>query len=298
MNPDNPTTQAQKRILFVERSKTEEQDTSTAFRYICNSLSRHYHLETCFGLDDNTIEIIRAKAGTEEAFDAVITHVPYAFACKFPLPEEEVVCFDRRVQYERAYGRGWKLIKAIKKTNDIPVILYIEEEIQSFIDAWFLEAADCTVLRTHDYKEDCKQLEQSLDYLLKKYQANPYVIEPFKLSKENNQTIVKVQIHLNGGLGFFAGTRIVKECRKYPHAVFISEKNSSDDNKPNAKSIMALLCLGLQEGDEAVVSVEGTDQEAECLAKRLYAILTSRYYFTADLGKIEDSKSTATASIM
>ena len=69
-----------------------------------------------------------------------------------------------------------------------------------------------------------------------------------------------IRIQLEGGLEARPVALLVQEASKYDSTIYIQ----SGDKRVNAKSIMGMMSLGLDNGEELVVSAEGTD-EAEAV---------------------------------
>ena len=69
-----------------------------------------------------------------------------------------------------------------------------------------------------------------------------------------------IRIQLEGGLEARPVALLVQEASKYDSVIYIQ----SGDKRVNAKSIMGMMSLGLDNGEELVVSAEGTD-EAEAV---------------------------------
>ena len=69
-----------------------------------------------------------------------------------------------------------------------------------------------------------------------------------------------IRIQLEGGLEARPIALLVQEASKYDSTIYIQ----SGDKRVNAKSIMGMMSLGLDNGEELVVSAEGTD-EAEAV---------------------------------
>ena len=67
-----------------------------------------------------------------------------------------------------------------------------------------------------------------------------------------------IQIQLENGLEARPVALLVQEASKYESTVYIQ----SGDKRVNAKSIMGMMSLGLDSGEELVVTAEGTDEEA------------------------------------
>ncbi len=67
-----------------------------------------------------------------------------------------------------------------------------------------------------------------------------------------------VQISLEGGLEARPIALLVQEASKYESSVYIV----SGTKKVNAKSIMGMMSLGMNNGDEVEVVTEGSDEAA------------------------------------
>lgn len=66
-----------------------------------------------------------------------------------------------------------------------------------------------------------------------------------------------ILVKLQGGLEARPVALLVQEASKYDSTIYIQ----SGEKKVNAKSIMGMMSLGLDEGDELVVSADGADEE-------------------------------------
>ena len=67
-----------------------------------------------------------------------------------------------------------------------------------------------------------------------------------------------IQIQLENGLEARPVALLVQEASKYESTIYIQ----SGDKRVNAKSIMGMMSLGLNSGEELVVSAEGKDEAA------------------------------------
>ena len=65
-----------------------------------------------------------------------------------------------------------------------------------------------------------------------------------------------IRIQLEGGLEARPVALLVQEASKYDSVIYIQ----SGDKRVNAKSIMGMMSLGLDNGEELVVSAEGADE--------------------------------------
>lgn len=67
-----------------------------------------------------------------------------------------------------------------------------------------------------------------------------------------------IQIQLEGGLEARPVALLVQEASKYDSTIYLQ----SGEKRVNAKSIMGMMSLGLDNGEALEVSAEGTDEEA------------------------------------
>lgn len=71
-------------------------------------------------------------------------------------------------------------------------------------------------------------------------------------------TTKSIQINLESGLDARPVALLVQEASKYESKIYIQ----SGDKRVNAKSIMGMMSLGLDNGEALMVSAEGTDEQA------------------------------------
>ncbi len=67
-----------------------------------------------------------------------------------------------------------------------------------------------------------------------------------------------IQVNLENGLEARPVALLVQEASKYESRIYIQ----SGDKRVNAKSIMGMMSLGLDNGEALTVSAEGTDEKA------------------------------------
>lgn len=70
-------------------------------------------------------------------------------------------------------------------------------------------------------------------------------------------TSKSVQIKLENGLEARPVALLVQEASKYDSTIYIQ----SGEKKVNAKSIMGMMSLGLDNGDQLTVTADGTDEQ-------------------------------------
>ena len=67
-----------------------------------------------------------------------------------------------------------------------------------------------------------------------------------------------IQVRLENGLEARPVALLVQEASKYESTIYIQ----SGERRVNAKSIMGMISLGLDNGEKLEVSAEGTDEQA------------------------------------
>ena len=67
-----------------------------------------------------------------------------------------------------------------------------------------------------------------------------------------------IQVRLENGLEARPVALLVQEASKYESTIYIQ----SGESRVNAKSIMGMMSLGLDNGEKLEVSAEGTDEQA------------------------------------
>lgn len=71
-------------------------------------------------------------------------------------------------------------------------------------------------------------------------------------------TTKNIQVNLESGLDARPVALLVQEASKYESKIYIQ----SGDKRVNAKSIMGMMSLGLDNGEALTVSADGTDEQA------------------------------------
>ena len=74
----------------------------------------------------------------------------------------------------------------------------------------------------------------------------------------NSMTKRNIQVRLENGLEARPVALLVQEASKYESTIYIQ----SGERRVNAKSIMGMMSLGLDNGEKLEVSAEGTDEQA------------------------------------
>lgn len=75
-------------------------------------------------------------------------------------------------------------------------------------------------------------------------------------------TARNVQIKLENGLEARPIALLVQEASKFESRIYIQ----SGDKKVNAKSIMGMMSLGLDNGEQMTVTAEGADEESAVIS--------------------------------
>ncbi|MBR1852849.1 MAG: HPr family phosphocarrier protein [Lachnospiraceae bacterium] len=79
-----------------------------------------------------------------------------------------------------------------------------------------------------------------------------------------------VAIKLEGGLGARPVALLVQEASKYDSRIYVE----AEGKKVNAKSIMGMMTLGLDNGEELTVTADGEDEDVAM--ENLYRFLSGK----------------------
>ncbi|MBW2993235.1 HPr family phosphocarrier protein [Candidatus Woesearchaeota archaeon] len=107
-----------------------------------------------------------------------------------------------------------------------------------------------------------------------------------ELRKEKGFTYIDdIVVNAKPGMAIRPSLAITEECREYiPRKVYFVNKKGEDFNCIN---IMEIMFMGIQQGHEITVKVEGEDKEAERMALRLYSALKSENAYKMDFNRFE-----------
>ncbi len=78
------------------------------------------------------------------------------------------------------------------------------------------------------------------------------------IMKGQDMKAKKIQIRLAKGLEASPIALLVQEASKYDSRIYLE----TEDKKVNAKSIMGMMSMGLDTGDELTVTADGEDEDA------------------------------------
>lgn len=278
-----------KRVLFVYReSFTDIPFLVKSTRYIINSLRKKYSLVTYQNLDSGVIELVRSNIQSHK-FDALVTHVPYKSPSARNLGGLSFFLRER-IELSESYQDSLLILRQIKLLTDIPIIAYTGAGDSPLIADIFWETGgvDRIMPKTIDSQKDSKEIINALDTLIQNYEKLPLSIPEPVIETEGNYTTAKVRVNLNGAVGFMSASVIAKECDRYKGRVLLKKLGNEDNGEPcDAKMTLDLLAFQILEGEEISILVEGLDEKAERLVKRLYYVLSCRYQFTMNLDSSE-----------
>lgn len=258
--------------------------------YIHKALEKKYSITTYSNLEAEVIDFIRRFH--DRTFAAVITNMP-PNAVRHYLPPALKSIF-----YQNYYQNSLDILKEIKKLMDIPILIYTSADDSPAVDIVFSRVGDDIVRKSGDVKKDFRRINVTLDRLLEKYEKMPLQSAEPVIEIRNGYSVAKVRLNLNNGLNIISFATISQECHKYGK-VILFKKAGGAGNSPQIYNPQKILDFfsswDIREGDAVSICVEGVGEEAERMARRLYAALGSRYWFTMDLNRFErieeDSKS-------
>ena len=266
---------AKNRLLYVDKDYSLGDMGYERDIYIRRELAREYDFTLYRHLRKEIIDYIRqARPG----FDAMITNMPYVCGPAYS------GYFSKLINVEIAYKRSLNILKEIKKIVDMPIILYTGSGA-SEANCFFSTVADQIVHKSNNSGQDLQGIRRALKRLLEKYQRLPSQINDPVIKEENGYTTTQVRVDLNEGLNLMSMVEIRKEGKNYRKAIIL--KASGENGEPgriyNAKNILDLMMPPeIKEGQNLTICVEGIGEKAQRKIRRLYAALTSRYWFTMD----------------
>lgn len=159
-----------KRILFVDRnyypdrdpedfpSRDELHPSIKAFYSIADGLEEKCVVERCFDLDPRIAVVIQRRKGTEQEYDALITHVPFSSA----LPAGSV-----REGYEARYGNSLIILGGIKKDTPLmPIIAYTgAARLDEVVALFKRRGIDEVVFKSREWQKDLVEIKTALNRL-------------------------------------------------------------------------------------------------------------------------------------
>ena len=77
------------------------------------------------------------------------------------------------------------------------------------------------------------------------------------LDEEDIMTSKEIRIGLSSGLEARPAAMLVQVASQYESSIYVE----SEEKRVNAKSIMAVMSLGVKKGNEVIITADGADEE-------------------------------------
>ena len=77
------------------------------------------------------------------------------------------------------------------------------------------------------------------------------------LDEEDIMTSKEIRIGLSSGLEARPAAMLVQVASQYESSIYVD----SEEKRVNAKSIMAVMSLGVKKGNEVIITADGADEE-------------------------------------
>jgi len=276
-----------KKILFVYRDYPSDTSGYKTTMHIIESLKEKYEVVTYCDLDEKVINLI-SSVSRDKQFSAMVTHVPYKSSSGRILGVSHFM--RERIELSEAYQDSLLILRQIKMLMDIPIIAYTGAGESPIIANVFWEGGgvDHIVPKTTDLQKDSKEIISNLKTLIQHYEKLPLVIPEPVIKTEGDSSVVEVRVNLNTGVGLVSAAAIAKECKSYRGNVLWKKiDNTQETELYDAKTTLGFLSALILEGEKINIFVEGSDEKAKSLIKRLYFAFSSRYSFTMNLKKLE-----------
>jgi len=276
-----------KKILFVYRDYPSDTSGYKATMHIIESLKEKYEVVIYCDLDEQVINLI-SSVSPDKQFSAMVTHVPYKSSSGRTLGVSHFM--RERIELSEAYQDSLLILRQIKILMDIPIIAYTGAGESPIIASVFWEGGgvDHIVSKTTDLQKDSKEIISVLGTLIQHYEKLPLTIPDPVIETEDGFSVVEVRVNLNAGVGLVSAAAIAKECNGYKGKVLLRKLDNTQKTETyDAKTTLGFLSAPILEGEKINILVEGSDEKAKSLIKRLYFAFSARYPFTMNLKKLE-----------
>ena len=168
----------------------------------------------------------------------------------------------------------------------MPIIAYTGADNTNSLISVFMESGGIDyIIQKCNVSEDLQKIREALGKLLRKYETISQVIEPPVINIQNGFTTTTATVLLNDGVGISSMSQIFEECNKYEGTVQFRQANAENAEFLDGKKIFDLHWFNMTEGAKIIITVEGEDEQAQKLARRLYSALSSRYAFTMNFDR-------------
>jgi hypothetical protein len=267
-----------KRLLYVDKTYPPGTIGDTRDIYIREELAKKYDLIFHRHLDGDVIDLIRQSI-VDRRFDAMVTHMP---CNRPPYPASSGLNI---VDVQNSYNDSLHILEEIRKLIDMPIIICSGAGNSSTNCTVFLSVGDDVIEKSTDAVKDFKKIDLALKKFLRKYKRFPLQVTYPPLRTENGYTVTPVRVNLTGWLNFISAGMIFRECKDYPEKILFKVSRKVKDAR---KFFDLVMPPAIHEGQKLIICVEGTGEEAQRKALRLYAAFSSRDWFTMDPDRFEN----------
>ena len=280
---------AQKTVLYVDKNYLPNTDGYERGMFIREGLEKKYALIIRRNLNSQVIDFIRQSFSSTK-FDAMITNMPYQESAAY------VSRFNEFMNVRNCYKESLNILREVKKTIDMPIIIYTGAGDSPAVNGVFLSVADHVVHKSMSSKQDFKEIDAAMEKLLRKYKDICSQDKGPDIKFKEGYTTTQVQVNCNGGMDLSFLATILYEGKNFPGEIVFEALGNAQEKKRiyNGKKFFDFVTPPvIEEGQHLTICVEGTGEEAQRKARRLYAAFSSRYAFAMDLNRFETEKSQA-----
>jgi phosphotransferase system HPr-like phosphotransfer protein len=262
------------RILFIN----SELDRREGSLPIIRALKEDYEVEERIELTRAAVDLVCAAERSGRPYSAIITHLPPGPLWKDGYP----------------YGKSMSIVSDIAQSTEAAVIAYTAAAISDVRSFSF--CVEEIVIKGR-VQEDIVKLRELLARMVGRPRRREIVVDPPRVLHSEGRTAVEATVNLLNGIHLGVISMILKLCKDFDGEVILRKMEGEEsEEEANAKEQFQLMMLAAPEGQRIVISVSGIGAAAETLARRLYAIVTSRFYWDVDLDRFVTPDSKAPTS--
>jgi hypothetical protein len=273
-----------KRLLYVDRTYPEgypygsELDHNAKTSIFASALEKRFDVTFYRDLNEKVISQVEQIKP-----DAMVTHVPDS-----PREARDLISWSPLIEILNVYGDSLDIIKKIKTTNFfMPIVAYSGAPPHA-AGCFMSYGIDSFVPKSNDYDEDFRKVNSALDLLFQQYAEEKVEIEREeketpKMERTQKSTLIHPVLKMPSGIGMVCLFQVYRLCKESGRNVRITSEKTG--NYPMNDFIQ--FCLGRIgdiRGTKFEIEIEGTDEQSENLAKKLYSGFISRreYLFSLD----------------
>jgi phosphotransferase system HPr-like phosphotransfer protein len=245
------------RILFIN----SELDRREGSRPVIRALETDYEFDERIGLTRAAVGLVRSAEKSGRPYDAIITHLPPGSLWPGGYP----------------YGRSLGIVSDIHRSTEAPIIAYTAAVISDV--HWFSFCVE-KIVEKGPVEEDIVVLRELLARTVGRPRRREVAVDPPRVIHREDRTEIEATVVLLRGIHSGVIPTINKLCKEFDGDVILRKTEGEESGEEaNPKDLMQLMMLAAAEGQRILISVAGTGPAAETLARRLYAIVTSRFYW-------------------